>query len=101
MSGFAAMLAEDRRLIILRSLADVPNYRLNEQVLQTGLNAFGHHAGRDLVRADILYLAEHGLVRVEKLPAPGGELWLAALTAIGEDVANGRLHPGVARPRPA
>ena len=100
MSGFAAVLAEDRRLIILRSLADVPGYHLNEQVLKLGLNAFGHHAGRDLVRADIQYLLDHDLVRVDRLPGQGGELWLVTLTAACEDVAKGRLHPGVARPRP-
>lgn len=98
--SFATLLAEDRRLVILRSLSEMPGYQLNEDVLQKGLIHFGHNVSRDLVRADVGYLEEHRLVRVQKLVPQSGELWLVTLTSDGEDVAQGRQHTGVARRRP-
>jgi len=53
------------------------------------------------MRADIGYLAEHGLVRTEVLHPTGDELWLVFLTDAGDQVAKGRPHPGVARLGPA
>ena len=95
--SFAEVLAEDRRLVILRSLAEVPGCLLNEAVLRTALEHFGHKPGRDLVRADIQFLVEHRLVRIEVLRPASGELWLIHLEPAGEDVANGRHHVGVKR----
>jgi hypothetical protein len=97
--SLSQMLAEDRRLVILRALTEVPGYELNEMVLRQALDQFGHHASRDLVRADIQFLDEHRLVVQRVLQAASGELWMVKLTAAGEDVANGRLHVGVARRR--
>lgn len=94
------VLAEDRRLVILRTLSEVPQYALNESVLRKALDAMGHAVGHDVVRADLAFLREHGLVRVETLYPPSGELWLVHLAEAGNDVARGRLHPGVARRGP-
>jgi hypothetical protein len=99
--SLATVLSEDRRLVILRSLSEVPGFHLNEDVLRTTLNHFGHNAGRDLVRADIDYLVEHRLARVEKLHPASGELWLVHLTGTGDEVAQGRPHVGIARLGPA
>ncbi len=94
----ANVLAEDRRLVILRTLTEVPGTHLNEVVLKTALDGFGHRVATDLLRADLAWLVEHRLVRVEKIIAPSsGELWLVHLTRDGQDVAEGRHHPGVAR----
>ena len=95
------VLAEDRRLVILRCLSEVAGFHLNEAVLRTTLNHFAHNAGRDLVRADIEYLVEHGLARIEKLRPASGELWLVYLTGAGDEVAKGRPHVGIARLGPA
>lgn len=95
------VLAEDRRLVMLRCLSDVAGFHLNEAVLRTAVTGVGHSVGRDLVRADIGYLSDHGLVRKEVLHGAGGELWLVHLTDAGEQVARGRPHPGVARLGPA
>ncbi len=94
------VLEQDRRLVILRTLAD-GGYALNEGVLRQALQRIGHpEATRDLIRADAEFLARHGLVRVEKLPMPSGELWVAHLTEAGLDVAGGQPHEGVARRTP-
>lgn len=91
--------AEDRRLIILRVL-DEGNYHAGEAVLKQVTEEFGHRPSRELIRADLSFLAEHNLIRIEKLPAQSGELWIAHLLSDGQDVAKGRSHPGVARREP-
>ena len=98
--SFATVLAEDRRLVILRMLTEAQGFEANETVLKLGLDRFLHHVGRDILRADIQYLTDHQLVRIEKMKVAAGDLWLVTLTASGEDVARGRLHPGVARLSP-
>jgi hypothetical protein len=108
--SLAGVLAEDRRLVVLRSLAEDAGYSANEMVLQRLLDHVGHRVARDMVRADLAFLAEHGLIRLETLAMPPrdprafgatGELWVAHLLPAGEDVAKGRMHPGVARLPPS
>jgi hypothetical protein len=60
--SLAQIHAEDRRLIILRSL-DESGYHANETVLKQVTEQFGHAPSRDLIRSDLLYLTEHSLVR--------------------------------------
>jgi hypothetical protein len=93
------ILAGNRRLIILRAL-DESGYAANEHVLKPIVNGFGHNATRDMVRADLTYLAEHGLVRLEKVPGAEGEIWVAHLLPAGQEVAQGRVYPGIARREP-
>jgi hypothetical protein len=96
--SLADVLAEDRRLTILLTLCEAPAGSANESVLRLALERVGHRAAHDLVRADLTFLTDHGLASLEKMPnGRGGELWIATLTTRGEDVANGRQHPGVAR----
>jgi hypothetical protein len=91
-------LAEERRLVILRLLSEMPRYAANESVLKTGLEHFGLHAGSDLVRADIHYLEAHLLVEVDRLDAAAGVLLVVTLLVAGKDVADGvSNHVGVAR----
>ena len=65
MKSFAETLAEDRRLVALRSLHEATGNHLNESVLKKALHHFAHRVGSDQVRADAVWLEEHGLVRVE------------------------------------
>lgn len=93
--NLSEVLASDRRLVILRSLSD-QSYSLNDSVLQTVLEQFGHRVTRDQVRGDISWLEEQGLVTVETV---GGYVMVATLTERGGEVATGRArHPGVKRP---
>jgi hypothetical protein len=95
MSTFHDLLQADRRLSLLRTLTDAPNYTANQYLLQTALAAIGHDAPHDTIRADLGWLAEQGLV-INQFP---GGVWVATLTLRGQDVAAGRaVIPGVKRP---
>lgn len=101
MKSMGEIIAEDRRLAMLRTLDEAPGAQLNEGALHHVLNALGHSVGHDIVRAELDWLKQHNLVRVEPLQVPRGELWLAKLLPAGADVAHGRsTHAGVARPDP-
>jgi Fe2+ or Zn2+ uptake regulation protein len=97
MSDFANLLREDRRLTLLRLLADGDDYSANHYLLHAALPGFGHAVGEDTVRTDLAWLSEQGLVTTNEV---GGVL-VAKLTGRGDDVAQGRARvPGVKRPRP-
>lgn len=96
--SLADTLAEDRRLVVLRTLTEVDGYHLNEMVLKSALDGFGHRASRDLLRGDLDWLEMHRLIRIERIDAPtSGELWLVHLKLEGKEVAQGRAFPGIAR----
>lgn len=95
MTTFAAFLAEDRRLVILRVLAELPAYRTNSFLLTTLLAKFGHEPSADQVKGDLAWLQEQGLATVEVVES----VHIATLTTRGADVAAGRaMVPGVKRP---
>lgn len=95
MNSFAQTLLEDRRLVLLRLLAELPGYRSNSSVLTTLLDRFGHTVSRDYVKTQLAWLAEQELVNVTDLDG----LKLATLTERGHDAARGLASvPGVARP---
>lgn len=95
MTNFASFLAEDRRLVILRVLADMPAYRTNSYLLTTLLGKFGHEPSADQVKGDLAWLQEQQLVTVEVVES----VHIATLTTRGADVAAGRaVVPGVKRP---
>lgn len=98
MPDFAALLAEDRRLIILRALAEDHDYALNDGVLKRALASLGHEVSRDMLRADLAWLKDQRLITLRELD--DGVIWVARATEDGVDVARGRPHPGVARPLP-
>lgn len=96
--SFQNLLAEDRRLAILRLLAADAAYAINESVMQAALDPLGHRVGRDVVRGEFAWLKEQGLVEVEQVT---DAVHVARLTSRGLDVAEGRaVVPGVKRPRP-
>lgn len=95
MKTFAERLLEDRRLVLLRILADLPAYKANSSVLSLALDSFGHTVSRDFVRGQLAWLEEQGLVSVDDM----GPVLLATLTERGLDTARGAVVvPGVARP---
>lgn len=97
--NFAEQVAEDRRLVILRLLDQAPGCAANDSILHSGLDHVGHRCSRDQVKTDLAWLAEQGLVRVERLD--GDHIVIAALTDRGLDVQAGRATvPGVKRPSP-
>lgn len=86
-----------RRLTILELLNGAATYTLHEVDIKAGLAAQGQAAGTDLLRSDLQWLHEQGLVLANQ---PGG-VWFATLTARGGDVRQGlSTVPGVARPGP-
>ncbi len=92
---FSTYLAEDRRLVILRVLADMPAYRTNSFLLQTLLGKWGHAPSADQVKGDIAWLQEQDLLTFEDVEG----VYVATLTTRGADVAAGRaMVPGVKRP---
>ena len=92
-------IREDRRLRILHILGAVPGYQLNDGVVRDELVALGHATSRDQVRTEIDWLAEQGLVTVERLVET---VAVATITERGIDVAAGRVRAhGVKRPGPS
>ena len=87
---------EDRRLVILRLLAD---YRgsLNSSSLESAVRAWGHkYIDRSMILGDLGWCTFRGLVRTEDL---GSNVLEVSLTSKGERVARGdEWVEGVARP---
>jgi len=95
---YLQVVTEDRRLALLRLLAEASEYRANDSVLTKALYALGHDAARAQVLADLHWLAQVGLVDLDDAFRP---VTVAVLTQHGGDVAAGRASvPGVARPTP-
>lgn len=94
-TDFSTHLCHDRRLVILRLLSELQQYRANSSVLAMALQRFGHACTRDQVKTELAWLAEQTLVQVDDL----GAVLVATVTERGLDVACGRaVVPGVARP---
>lgn len=91
----AQRIAEaDRRRAILVALSLSPAYTLPPRALRAQVEAVGYAVSLDLLRVDIAWLAEVGLV--DPL-----ELDHARLTDRGLDIVLGRAQvPGVRRPEP-
>ena len=94
---FADFLRQDQRLVMLRILSELPQYRSNSSVIANLLGQFGHHPSRDKVKGDLTWLGEQGLVSIDDI----GSVLVVTLTERGGDVAAGRASvPGVSKPRP-
>ena len=94
---FADYLRQDQRLVMLRILSELPQYRSNSSVMANLLGEFGHHPSRDQVKTELVWLGEQNLIKVEDI----GSVLVVTLTERGADVAAGRASvPGVSKPRP-
>ena len=98
--SLAETLAEDRRLLVLQSLAEASAYQLNEHVLRRMVTELGHSCPRDVLRADLVWLGEHGLLTTAEISTLTEPLWTATLTVAGNEVSKGRPHPGIRRAPP-
>ena len=88
----------DRLLLILQTLREAADFTTNEVVLLASLAELGHRISRDMLRTDLAWLEEQGLLLAQQ---PSG-VWVVTLTSRGYDVSLGLARvPGVARPRPA
>lgn len=95
--SFADLLLQDRRLVLLKALENSAQYRANAYLLRRYCDAVGHVVSADRIETDLSWLAEQGLVNLER----GEGLHVAVLTPRGLDVATGRTKvPGVQTPQP-
>jgi len=97
--SFAAMIEEEARLIILRTLADQPDNRLNSSLLRDDLaNRWAINKSRDWVHLQLDQLAEMGAVKATRIET----VVIAELTTRGLDHVERRtVIPGVKKPSPA
>lgn len=94
---YAQTLSEERRLVLLRILSELPAYRSNSSTLYNLLGQWGHHPSRDQVKTELRWLQEQQLIDVDAIA--DGDVLVATLTERGQDVATGRaLVDGVQRP---
>lgn len=95
--SFAEFQEQDRRLTLLKALENAAQYRANAFLLRRFCDSFAHVVSADRIEQDLAWLAEQGLVAIER---PQG-VTVATLTARGLDVATGRTKvPGVQQPQP-
>lgn len=88
---------EQFRRDILSLLQQDADYALNDGILQAALTQLGSPIAYDRLQTQLAWLAEQGLVTLDKLPGTV----VAKLTVRGEDIALGRaMAPGVKRLRP-
>jgi DNA-binding transcriptional ArsR family regulator len=87
--------SEHNRISILKALVAL-NFRSNDSMLQNVCERYNNVMSHDEVRTNLGWLAEQGLVTIEKI----GNIMNANLTSRGQDVAQGRSFvEGVQRPR--
>jgi hypothetical protein len=96
MNKLTELMGEDRRLLLLRLLAESNGFVASADLLHTVLGSMGHGVSRARLEADLALLEELALVQQEQVG-----LCLVRITARGVDVASGMASaPGIARPRP-
>lgn len=98
MTSYAETLREHARIAILRFLEAAPKYTSNVSMLAAQLPVVGIAFTRDQVRAELAWLEEQGLARLD---TKQGSFVIATATLRGVEVAQGiARHPGVQRPGP-
>ncbi len=96
MNAFAKHLTEDLRLCVLRVLAEAPGARANASIIQSAVNALGHHVTREQVAQQIAYLASLNAIGTEEV----GPVLVAELRGVGDNHLKrlGPPLPGVKLP---
>ena len=89
------IIREESRLIILRTLGEQVDGRLNSELLRAALESYGIQRTRAFVHDELTYLREMGAVTV----VDAGSVKVAQLTNKGTDHLERRLViEGVKRP---
>jgi hypothetical protein len=95
MTDFNEHLARDARLVILKELSRQTDNRLNESLLQSVLETFGHRRSREWVRQQLRFLADLNAISISE----AGTVLVAELRRAGlEHVERRSILEGVARP---
>lgn len=94
--SFKNYLREDMRLVTLRLLDEMPSFTSNSSLISTGLHGMGHAVSRDVVKTELRWLEEQGLIEITEAES----VFVVKLTERGQDVAEGRARvDGVKVPR--
>lgn len=97
MSTLADLMTEERRLQLLRLLAESNAYTASVDVLHMVLGQMGLGVSHDRLGTELEWLAEQGLVLLKRI----GAVAAVEVSVRGLDVARGLARvPGVARPQP-
>ncbi len=97
MEIYRQLIRQHRRLLILQLLEESNDYKINETILNEMIEIRLSPTPQDVVRSDLQWLDEQGLVEIDIL----GDLWVPKLAVRGLDAAKGIARvPGVSRPRP-
>lgn len=98
MMSYADYTDEHIRRTLLETLAGCPGYSTNSRVLHSACVSMGFPDRRSKTDAEVEWLREHGLVRVEQLPM---HVLVVTATERGVEVAADQsIHPGIARKAP-
>ncbi len=96
MIDVADFMQEDRRLVILRVLYEIRPEEANESILERAIESYGHKPPRHILRMDIGWLQQKGLISVRLT----GEYMIAKLAWPGMELVEGRSKvKGVKSPR--
>ncbi len=95
--NYDAFVTADARLVILKELSRQPAGQLNETLLTSVLDTFGHRRSREWVRTQLRALADVGAVSIME----AGSVFIATITRTGLDHVQRRaVIEGVAKPSP-
>ncbi|MCC5780767.1 hypothetical protein H7H48_17020 [Nitratireductor sp. B36] len=95
--NYAAFAKADARLIILKELSRQTDGRMNETMLTSVLDTFGHRRSRDWVRTQLRALEELGAVTLVE----AGTVLIASISRAGLDHVERRIViEGIAKPSP-
>ncbi|CAN0654324.1 hypothetical protein JF546_09760 [Nitratireductor aquimarinus] len=95
--NYAAFAKADARLIILKELSRQTDGRMNETMLTSVLDTFGHRRSRDWVRTQLRALEELGTVNLVE----AGTVLIASISRAGLDHVERRtVIEGIAKPSP-
>ncbi|MEI7250287.1 ArsR family transcriptional regulator [Pectobacterium versatile] len=83
--AISKIMQEDRRMRILHILIASPAQLTNEDVLKKALRIVGHAISSDLLRTEIMWGAEQGLLEAWN----ENDLYIVQLTQRGEDIGRG------------
>lgn len=90
-------LIEDRRLVILRVLKEMPQHSANDSMLHDLVIKWGNICTRDQVKTEISWLHDQGFLLREETAG----IVIAEITQRGMDVAKGLTTvDGIRKPSP-